>query len=217
MSAQQSAKQTAAAQTTLANWMRVQISVRNGKDPSAHARAAARLTPWHDMQPARATGAFSIYAVDFIPEGWAFTDPLQQRVAFSRDTYFTLAHDPDALTAAVTSLGEGVVGKNGPAAGLRRVPLGGAERARRDGDADGSMEIDGEPLVAADRVAQLEADYRALMARLRAASEGEDMRALGEGLSAVRALAARQEQLRKELDRMSGYAEVVQAMVKKLA
>jgi hypothetical protein len=198
-----------AGNSLLAAWMKVQLAVRNGVDPSPHARSAAKLTSWHSMRPTWGLEALAVFAVDFIPEGWAYTDPTKQRIAIARDTYFTLAHEPEVLQQAFTSLLEG-------SAGMRRVsllqgPYAEAAKARRA--ADGAEDEPG----AGDRVQSLEADYRALLARLRTAREDGDQRALGEALGQVRALRTKRQALEQELARMDAYDETVTAMVKVMA
>lgn len=189
-----------ASQSTLAGWMRVQINVRNGKDASPSANAAAKLTPWHNISPARVGDGLQVYAVDFVPDGWVYTDPSKPRVAFSRDTYFTLAHDPEHLQTVIAKLQEGPPG-------LRRAQVTSA-----------ALKAEQELLGTAtpDRLETLESDYRALLQRLREARENDDTRALGEGLKVVRELAERREQLQAELDRMTGYGETVKMMVRRL-
>lgn len=190
----------AANQATLANWMRVQINVRNGKDASAAARAAARLTTWHTIHPAYASDELHVYAVDFIPEGWAYVDPEKSRLAMARDSYFTLAHDAEYLKATIASM------LAGGAPGLRRVPLSpGMAQAREHQES------------APDRLEKLDEEYRALMSRLRAAADGADSRALGEGLAQVKALKERHANLVDELERLQGYDDTVRAMVRRLA
>jgi nuclear transport factor 2 (NTF2) superfamily protein len=193
---------TAANQATLANWMRVQINIRNGRDPQTSAIAAAKLTPWHTIGPAMTRDTLTVFAVDFLPDGWAYVDAAKMRIAYARDSYFTLAHDPDSLRISIARF------LQNERPGLFRVTLTpAAVKAERD------FEGTDQP----DRLEQLDLDYRALLARLREARENDDVRALGEGLKVVRELAERKDALFAELERLSGYGETVKAMVRKLA
>lgn len=190
-----------AAQSVLAGWMRVQINVRNGENASGNAMAAAKLTPWHTMTPAYVRDDVQVFAVDFIPEGWAYVDPGKGRIVFARDSYFTLLHDPDELKAMLPKMLEG-----GP--GLRRVAVT-AAAVKAQNNAEGTA--------AEDRLDVLESDYKALIARLREARDADDNRALGEALRQVRELAERHDALQQELQKIGGYGDVVKTMVRRLA